>query len=169
MTALAIDLPSAVAGATQSAASLAGAATALVIQTQCFGPIRAASEDLLTFAGGLYGFPDCHEFILLPAGDDLWWLQSAEHASLFFLLADPFPGAPGYVVDLGPVDRMALGAHEPEEIAIFAVVNLRPGGPATMNLQGPIALNLRTRQGRQLAIADSAYGVSAPFTMPPLR
>ncbi|MHB0948502.1 MAG: flagellar assembly protein FliW [Gemmatimonadaceae bacterium] len=163
MTALALDLPSAVAGASLSAAS------DLVIQTQCFGAIRAASEDLLTFAAGMYGFPDCHQFVLLPAGDDLWWLQSAEHASLFFLLADPFPAVPGYAVDLGPVDRMALGAHEPEEIAVFAVVNLRPGHQATINLQGPIAINLRTRQGRQLAIADSAYGVSAPFTMPPLR
>lgn len=168
MTALALDLPSAVAGGPPSAASPASA-TDLVIQTQCFGAIRAASEDLLTFAGGLYGFPDCHQFILLPAGHDLWWLQSAEHASLFFLLADPFPAVPGYAVDLGAVDRMALGAPAPDDVAIFAVVNLRPAGPPTLNLQGPIAVNLRTRQGRQLAIADSAYGVSAPFTMPPVR
>lgn len=34
----------------------------------------------------------------------------------------------------------------------------RPGAPCVANLQGPIALDLRTRRGRQVVVPDSPFG-----------
>ena len=55
----------------------------------------------------------------------------------------------------------ALLTPRPEDVAIFVTVTLarEPGRLSTANLQGPIAINVRTMQGRQVVLIRSGYGV----------
>lgn len=134
----------------------------MIIQSDLIGEIEISPDELIDFPGGLFGFPDCRSFVLLPAArDGLFWLQSAEHGALAFLLIDPFRAFTGYTIDLGPADRADLCVTNQEDVVVLAIVTLprsREQMP-TANLQGPLALNLAARRGKQLAVADTQFGV----------
>ena len=82
--------------------SLALAAPPMIVQSDLLGTLTCEPEDIVEFPTGLFGFPDCHGFLLLPVGDDsgLYWLQSVDSTALAFLLVDPFRYFDGYAVDL---------------------------------------------------------------------
>lgn len=126
---------------------------------------RGTGEVAIRFEQGIFGFPDCRTFSLLPAPrEGFFWLQSTEHEALCLLLADPFRFFRGYAVDLPRLDAAAIGVAGPEDIAILVTVTLpdAPGRACTANLQGPVALNVRTGLGRQVILNKAAWGVREP-------
>jgi flagellar assembly factor FliW len=139
------------------------------VSSDLLGPLAVGQSDVMDFPAGLFGFPECRSFVLLPAErQGVYWLQSAEYSALTFLLVDPFLVCPGYSVDLGAADLAELQAREVSDVAILAIVTLphERSEPPTANLQGPIAFNLRTQRARQIAISDSDYGVRYEITLP---
>jgi flagellar assembly factor FliW len=140
----------------------------LVVASDVLGPLTVARAELLHFPQGLYGFPECRSWVLVPTKRvGLFWLQSAEDALLAFLLVDPFTHFPGYAVDLSLADLARVGTSEPSEIVVLAVVTVgsRDGAPPTANLQGPVVLNMRERHGFQLVLSVEGYGVREPFSI----
>jgi flagellar assembly factor FliW len=138
------------------------------VASDLLGPLDARADLVLELPRGLFGFPECRRWVLADAGrDGLFWLQSAEHASLAFLLADPFVFIPEYTVDLGPAALAELRAASPTDVAVFAIVTL-PGPldpEPTVNLQGPIVLNLTSRRGVQIVVPDGPFGVRHPVML----
>jgi flagellar assembly factor FliW len=140
----------------------------MIVHSDLLGPLTVSPEELISFPNGLFGFPECQSFALVPAArDGMFWLQSTDHGTLAFLLADPFLFFDGYVVDLAAADRSELEAEDAGEIAILAIVTLphTREEPPTANLQGPLAFNLRARRAKQLAISDSEFGVRCPLDL----
>jgi flagellar assembly factor FliW len=140
----------------------------LVIASDVLGPLTVGRAELLRFPQGLYGFPECHGWVLVPTKrEGLFWLQSTQHAPLAFLLVDPFTHFPGYAVDLSAADLGRVGTSEPSEIVVLAVVTVgsRDGAPPTANLQGPVVLNMRAREGFQIVLSVEGYGTREPFTI----
>jgi flagellar assembly factor FliW len=153
----------------KSAAALALAAPPrMFVNSDMLGPLDVADDEVIEFAAGLFGFPECRAFVLVPAErDGLFWLQSADHSALVFLLVDPFVFFEGYSVDLTSIDRAELQAFDAADVAVLAIVTLprsRAQQP-TANLQGPLALNLRSRRGKQIALADSEFGLRRPIDL----
>lgn len=141
---------------------------AMHLRSDLLGEIDVAEDELITFPAGLFGFPECRRFALLQGSrDGTFWIQSVEHSALAFLLVDPFVYVPGYVVDVAAGDLQELEAAGSGDVAILSIVTLpraereRP----TANLQGPVALNLRARVGRQIVIPDSPWGVRQPVDL----
>lgn len=140
----------------------------LVVASDVLGPLTVGRAELLQFPQGLYGFPECHGWVLVPTKrDGLFWLQSTQHAPLAFLLVDPFTHFPGYAVDLSAADLARVGTSEPSEIVVLAVVTVgsRDGAPPTANLQGPVVLNMHGRQGFQIVLSVEGYGTREPFSL----
>ena len=122
----------------------------------------ACVQPIVTFEQGMFGFPECHEYVLLPTPHaSVFRLQSLDEPGLAFLIADPFPFFKGYWVDLSDTDARRLGATAPEDVAVFVTVTLSsdPARLSTANLQGPVAINVRTMQGRQVILIRSGFGV----------
>ena len=134
-------------------------------------PVEAPAEQAdapIIFDRGIYGFPEARSFVLAPTSHDgLYWLQSTEHTALCFVLADPFVFFKGYAVDLPDIDVAHLHASSPADIAVFVTVTLAdtPGRASTANLQGPIAINLQDRRGRQVILNQPGYGVREPLEL----
>lgn len=140
----------------------------LEVASKVLGPVRVAAEQVFSFPAGVYGFPQARRFALLPASrDGFFWLQSLEFDALTFLLVDPFRFVDGYAVDLPPDAVEHLAAHEASDVVVLGIVTLprEEGQSPTVNLQGPVALNLRTLRGVQ-AVVDSPFGIRHPL---PLR
>lgn len=138
------------------------------IESDLLGPITVAEDRLVQFPDGLLGFPEVREFVLVPterAGT--YWLQSAEHTSLVFVLIDPFLHFSDYVVDLADTEVRGLEARARGDVAVLAIVTLpgAEGDPATANLQGPLALNLDRGLGRQVVLRDGSFGVRREFRL----
>jgi flagellar assembly factor FliW len=151
---------------------ISGAATAylddelMTISSDLLGPIEVDPDELFEFRQGLFGFPQCHSFGLVGAErTGLYWLQSVEHSALTFLLVDPFIYFPDYAVDLSPLDLRELDVSVASEVLILAIVTLPPARTQlpTANLQGPVALNARTRTAKQLVREDNAQGTRCSF------
>lgn len=142
----------------------------MIVHSEILGPVTVSDESLIHFPAGLFGFPACREFALIPAHrTGMFWLQSVEHAELAFVLVDPFEAFPGYSAEIGAADLVDLKADDPSQVAVLAIVTLpdsREGQP-TANLQGPLALCLASRTGKQLALEDPTHGVRSPFSLEP--
>ena len=142
----------------------------VTVTSDLLGIVAPAPESTFTFPVGMFGFPECRRFALLSAGrPGMFWLQSLEHTALTFLLADPFQFFDGYAVELGAGDRAELQLHDDvnaDDVAVLVIVTLprtRDELP-TANLQGPVAISFASHIGRQLAVADGAWGVRCPFS-----
>ena len=140
----------------------------LTVASDLLGPLTVRAGEMLRFPAGIFGFPDCRRFVLVPAEQaGLYWLQSADHAPLAFLLADPFVYFDDYAVELPPADAALLDAARGSDVAVFAIVTLpraRDEAP-TANLRGPLAFNLRAGVGRQLALDRAEHDLRRPIEL----
>ena len=139
----------------------------MIVQSDLLGTLSAEPEEVIEFSGGLFGFPEARSFLLLEAEKKgMYWLQSIDHGPLVFLLVDPFPLFSSYSVEIQDADAAELEAASSAEIAILSIVTLprSSNDSPTANLQGPLALNLRTRRGKQLVVAETEFGVRCPFS-----
>ncbi|MGH7507052.1 MAG: flagellar assembly protein FliW [Longimicrobiales bacterium] len=124
--------------------------------------------ETLVFDDGLFGFPECRCFTLHRTDHaGLFWLQSTEHEALGFLVADPFLYFDGYSVDLAEPDVKRLEPHAPSDIAILATITIADNRDhaSTANLQGPIAINVRTGRARQVIVNDPSCSVRQPIEL----
>ena len=124
------------------------------------------AERPFSFPFGLVGLPKADTFELLRSNrEGLYWLQEA--GGLTFLLLDPFEFVEGFSVELEEAQLGELATDDPTELVVLSIVTLpkERGAPATANLQGPIALNLSRKLGKQIVLQESEYGVRWPVDL----
>jgi flagellar assembly factor FliW len=123
------------------------------------GVIEYEEEKVLEFREGILGFPDLHSYVMVDhESGPFIWLQSLEDPGLAFVIIDPWPFFPSYSPDIADEDVEKLGLTEPYNFSVFCIVNV-PCAPAeiTVNLMGPIVVNLNTRQARQVVVMNIDY------------
>ncbi|GAW92905.1 flagellar assembly protein FliW [Calderihabitans maritimus] len=137
------------------------------LETVRFGTLEVREEDMRFFPEGLLGFEELKEYALLPVPNNpaFHWLQAAEEPSVAFLVADPFVFVPDYEVDLPEEVVGQLEIRDPKEVCVYAIVSVREGEPlrVTANLLAPLVINTRNRQGKQVILSDSPYGIQEPL------
>ena len=134
----------------------------ITIESELLGTVTVRPEDTFKFEEGIFGFPEATRFALVPAErEGFFWLQSVDHSTLAFVLIDPFEFVPDFQVELGDKELGGLTTPDAADIVILAILSLPrdEAGQATVNLQGPIVLNVRKRLGAQIVLTDSSYGV----------
>jgi flagellar assembly factor FliW len=140
----------------------------VVVESTLLGKLHVRSDDMLLFPAGLLGFPECRRFALLRgAREGLFWLQSMEYPTLAFLLVDPFMVETNYSFDVQATQIADLGPASPADVGLLSVVTLpadRNDQP-TVNLQGPLIINFRTRQAKQVVSGDDQHGVRRPLDL----
>lgn len=132
------------------------------------GRLSVAATSVFSFPKGLHGFEAHTQFALVPAAREaLYWLQSTTDRNIVFLLADPFVVAPGYEVDLGPIEMSSLRLQEPSDALVLAIVSLPNGEDTapTANLRGPIVLNARELIAGQIVSAVEGRDVKTPIDL----
>ena len=125
--------------------------------TKYFGEIEYEKEELLTFAGGLFGFEEEKSFLLLSFSEagTLFSLQSVETPELAFTLMHPFSLDPDYAPVLGEEELRELGVERSEDLYYYVMCTVKePVGESTVNMRCPVAINPDTRAAMQAILSD---------------
>ncbi len=85
-----------------------------------------------------------------------FWLQSIDAPELAFVVSDPTLWVPDYQATIRREQMEELALTTPEEAQVLVIVN-RYDDMLTANLQGPLVINVRSRTGMQLVMADKRW------------
>ncbi len=137
------------------------------VDTRNFGPLVVQPEQILEFRPGLLGFADHTRYVLIERPQDapFLWLQSVEVPDLAFVVVDPVLFFPHYQPEQRPQVLKEVEAQSPAEVKVLVIVTIPPGRPQemTVNLLGPLIINLRTRRGRQVVLEDQRLSHRQPL------
>jgi flagellar assembly factor FliW len=137
------------------------------IQTSRFGTIEIDESRVIHFPEGLLGFPHRRDYILLDHKEDspFCWLQSMDEPDLAFVLINPFRFLSDYLQNLSPEENGLIRIEEGKETVVLNVVTILPGlaGKATVNLLGPLVIDVEARRGKQVVLANAGYSHRQPL------
>lgn len=135
----------------------------MILSGTRFGDIEYTDEDVVQIPEGLIGFPGSKNYLLLSVKPDspFRWLQSVEEPALAFLCTDPNHYVPYYAPTIS--DRHARELKLTTETArlLLCTAAIPKGRPSdmTLNLAGPIIVNVEARLARQIVLDDGAYTI----------
>ena len=142
----------------------------MIIETSRFGPLEVDETRLITFERGILGFPDTTQYALMQTGEQsaFYWLQAVDREDLAFVVCDPRLFVPEYRVPVKTEELAPIGVTDPDRAQVFIIVN-KMEDLLTGNLQGPLVVNVDTRQGRQLVLSDKKFSTRHPLVRLPAR
>ena len=131
------------------------------VKTRNFGSIEVRSDQIIYLEPGLLGFTQYHRYVLIEHHQEtpFLWLQCLDKADLAFVVIDPRALLSDYQpAPLVQVMRDLL-VERPEDLNVLVILTIPPGKPQEMtaNLMGPVVINLKTRQGRQIIVENTQY------------
>jgi flagellar assembly factor FliW len=135
----------------------------ILASTSRFGPLEYDGSACIWFPGGIPGFEEFRQFVLVdkPALAPLIFLQSLESANLCFTAVPVAAIDANYELALTSDDAQILG--ERADLVLLAMVAATEGGLVTANLLAPIVINSRTRTAVQAVRADTRYSPHHPL------
>ena len=128
------------------------------VQTTRFGTVEIDEQRIIEFPGGLLGFANFRRYALLQPDDEgiFFWLQCLDAPELAFVVTDPTLWVADYQATIRREQMDQLGLQSPEEAQVFVIVN-KYDQTLTANLQGPLVVNVRSREGMQLVLAEKRW------------
>ena len=140
------------------------------VETVRFGAIEVEEERVIHFPEGLLGFPENKDFVIKEHKPDspFMWLQSMNAPELAFVITNPFLVKPDYLENLSPGERAAFNSENDNKLTIFVLVTIPPGQVQnmTVNLLGPLIIDIESRTGKQVILPNSGYHHRYPLGTP---
>lgn len=125
------------------------------------GPLVISQDKTILFPRGLVGFEVLREFVLVEfkPGTPFHFLQSLENAGMGMMLADPFSFLSNYEARLSTAEKKILQVESVLDLIILVSVTVPRGNPeeSTLNLVGPVCINVPKRLGLQVPQVDMAF------------
>lgn len=138
------------------------------IKTKIFGEIEISEEKIVTFQDGIIGFPEMKRFALLHdeergSGAGVRFLQSLDEPGFAMPVMDPLAVKPDYDPEVDDELLASAGRITEENLLVLVTVSI-PGDLTQMsvNLQGPIIINIDEHKACQLIVENSSYPVKFP-------
>ena len=141
----------------------------MILNTSSFGVVEIEEDKIIRFSHGIPGFPDAKRYIILdhPNGPDVPFkcLHAVDDADLSFVITDPVLFNCDYNPEIDEQDLKELDITSPENRGMFVIVTIPQGEPEMMtaNLQGPILINLATREAKQILLISDDYPIRYPL------
>lgn len=128
------------------------------IQSTRFGRLSVQDDRIISFAGGLLGFPGFERYALIQTGEEnyFFWLQSVDDPSLAFVVADPSIFFAEYEVPIREEVQRDLKLTDPSHAQIFVICN-KVDDWLTGNLLGPIIINAENCTGVQTVLTEKRW------------
>ncbi|MCK5176295.1 MAG: flagellar assembly protein FliW, partial [Candidatus Aenigmarchaeota archaeon] len=133
------------------------------LNTSRFGEIEINDDLIFNFIEPILGYDYYKEFALIDNSPEspFKWLQAVENADIAFPIT--FPAFFGFDYQFViPEDKaVSLELKGTENLLSFNIVCIPHGNvqDTTVNLIGPIIINIETKKGMQLVLAETKYSV----------
>ena len=135
--------------------------TVLTVATRNFGSLQVRPDQIIWLKPGLLGFARYQRYVLIEHSREspFLWLQSLDKTDLAFVVLDPRKLVPDYQPGNLAQVMQELGVTQAEDLKVLVILTIPPEKPQEMtaNLMGPVVINLKTRQGKQLVVEDPRY------------
>lgn len=139
------------------------------INTRIFGEIEISDEKIITFENGIIGFPDMKHFTLLHdeekgSNAGLRFLQSIEEPNFAMPVMDPLSVKEDYDPEVDDELLKSVGNLTEENILVLVTATI-PSDLTKMsvNLQGPIIINVSEMKACQIILDTETYPVKFPI------
>jgi len=134
------------------------------IETSRFGLVSYNKSDIIKFVKPILGFNELSEYIIIsrPESEPFKWLQSLNDPAVCFVVVDPRLVINDYIIDVSSHDIKLLdGSEKQEDYQIYVIVTVPRGRPEQMsvNLQGPIVLNIKRLTALQMVLNNPEYDI----------
>ncbi|MBI4652602.1 flagellar assembly protein FliW [Candidatus Desantisbacteria bacterium] len=133
------------------------------LNTSRFGKIKYISKNVIVFLEGLPGFSQFNKYIIIDQKKHrpFMWLQCIENENLAFVVTNPYMFVNSYFVNIPDEDLKALNVPVVEDLRILVMVVIPKDNPQeiSINLQGPIFINIRDMTAKQVILYNSNYQV----------
>ena len=137
------------------------------LATKAFGTISIKADQIVQFPEGIFGFNDHLEFALIEEGEDnpFKWMQSTADSEIAFIVIQPELILKDYFPDILSGDLDLIQAKSLDECTVLLIVTIPESQPEKMtaNLQGPVIINRKNRQGRQSISNNINHLVRVPI------
>lgn len=131
------------------------------LHARSFGEIEINEEDILTFPDGIPGFEESKRYIIINNPDEenpFDWLQSVDNGDLAFVIINPFFVKPDYDITIPESALEKLKIKDESDVALYSIVVVPEKiEDMTVNLTGPIVINVREKLGKQIILDDNRY------------
>lgn len=139
------------------------------VETRVFGTIDIDEEKIITFPGGIVGFPDLTKFALVHdeekgSTNSIRWMQSMEEPSFAMPVIDPLLVDPIYNPIVEDELLKPIGELKPESILVLVTITVpKDITKMTVNLQAPFVINADERKACQIIVDTDQYPVRYPI------
>lgn len=141
----------------------------MLINTKVFGEVEITDDKIITFPGGIIGFPELRRFTLLHDEEKgvnagIRWLQSLEEPGFAMPVMDPLVVKADYNPEVDDELLTGIGTITADNLLVLVTVRV-PSDLTQMsvNLQGPIIINVDDRKACQIIVDTDAYPVRFPI------
>ena len=136
--------------------------------TRAFGEIEIDESKVIAFPGGIIGFPDLQNFVLLydeeQGNNTVKWLQSVEEPGFAMPVINPLLVKDDYNPSVDDELLKPLGDMKDDDMVVLVTMTVpHEIEKMTVNLRGPIIINSATCKGCQIIIDSDEYKVKYPI------
>lgn len=135
----------------------------MIISTTRFGELEINSELIFSFIKPVLGYEHLSKYVLVDhtPGSPFKWLQSVEDKDIAFPVTVPGYFGMDYQFTIPQEDANNLEITNANDVLTLNIVNIPAGEPqnATINLIGPLVVNMENKKAMQLVLASSNYAV----------
>lgn len=141
----------------------------MIVKTKVFGEIEITDDKIITFPGGIIGFPDMKQFTLLHDEErgtkaGIRWLQSLDEPTFAMPVMDPLVVKEDYDPVVEDELLKDIGNLTEENLLVLVTVRVPSDlTQMTVNLQGPILINVDEKKGCQVIVDTEKFPVKFPI------
>ena len=138
----------------------------MIVQSTRFGELEVSDEQILDFPQGLLGFPEEKQFALMEYKPDspFYFLQSLADHDLTFLMINPFAFFNDYEFDMDDALMAEIGVTADNPPTVFNIATVKDTiANMTVNLAGPVLVNMRDRKAAQWVIEKTQFPTRYPL------
>lgn len=137
----------------------------MIINTRLFNEVSVDEEKMINFPGGIIGFPDLQNFVLIhdeeKSDGGIRWLQSVEEPGFAMPVVDPLIVCPDYNPQVEDELLKRVGDYKEEDLLVLVTITIPSDlTKMTVNLKAPFIINSDSKKACQIIVED--YEVKFP-------
>ncbi len=132
----------------------------MIFESKNLGTLEYTQEEVIRFEKGILAFEDKKDFLIIRNEDtEFYYLQSLEDAEITFILIDLKDRMPNYNPEV-EVEQLADLGEIKNNLGVFNICTVQDQIiDMTVNLLGPIVINLDTNKGKQVIVSKDEYTI----------